>query len=51
MSDRAKETGIEIAKKAIASQITKVVFDRGGFLYAGQIKAVADAAREGGLKF
>jgi large subunit ribosomal protein L18 len=51
MSDRAKETGIEIAKKALASKISKVVFDRGGFLYAGQIKAVADAAREGGLTF
>jgi large subunit ribosomal protein L18 len=49
--DRAKEVGIDIAKKALAAKIDKVVFDRGGFLYAGKIKVVADAAREGGLKF
>lgn len=49
--DRAKEVGIEIAKKAKAAKIDKVVFDRGGYLYTGKIKTVADAAREGGLKF
>lgn len=49
--DRAKEVGVGIAKKAIAAKIDKVVFDRGGYLYAGKIKVVADAAREGGLKF
>ena len=49
--DRAKEVGVGIAKKAIAAKITKVVFDRGGYLYAGKIKVVADAAREGGLIF
>lgn len=49
--DRAKEVGIEIAKKAKAAKITKVVFDRAGYLYTGKIKVVADAAREGGLEF
>ena len=47
----AKTVGVELAKKAIAQKFTKVVFDRGGYLYAGKIKAVADAAREGGLIF
>jgi large subunit ribosomal protein L18 len=49
--ERAKEVGVEIAKKAKAANIVKVVFDRGGFLYTGKIKMVADAAREGGLDF
>ena len=49
--ERSKEVGLEIAKKAKAAKIVTVVFDRGGFLYAGKIKVVADAAREGGLKF
>ncbi|MEI6305096.1 MAG: 50S ribosomal protein L18 [Candidatus Taylorbacteria bacterium] len=49
--DRAKEVGVEIAKKAKAAKITKVVFDRGGYVYTGKIKMVADAAREGGLEF
>lgn len=49
--EKAREVGIEIAKKAIAQKIEKVVFDRGGYLYIGHIKAVADGAREGGLKF
>ena len=47
----AKTAGIELAKKAKALKITKVVFDRGGYLYTGKIKAIADAAREGGLIF
>jgi len=47
----AKTVGVELAKKAKALKIDKVVFDRGGYLYTGQIKAVADAAREGGLIF
>ena len=49
--ERAKEVGVEIAKKAKAAKITKVVFDRNGYLYTGKIKTVADAAREGGLEF
>lgn len=44
-------TGKEIAKLALAKGISAVVFDRNGFKYAGRIKALADAAREGGLKF
>ena len=43
--------GKAIAERATAKGIDKVVFDRGGYLYHGRIKAVADAAREGGLKF
>ncbi len=49
--ERAKELGVEIAKKAKAAKVGKVVFDRGGFQYIGKIKMVADAAREGGLEF
>lgn len=49
--ERAKALGVEMAKKAKDLKITKVVFDRGGYLYAGKIKTVADAAREGGLEF
>ena len=49
--ERAEELGVEIAKKAKAAKITKVVFDRNGYLYAGKIKVVADAARKGGLEF
>ena len=47
----AAAVGKDIATKAQAKKITKVVFDRGGFLYAGRVKALADAAREGGLIF
>jgi large subunit ribosomal protein L18 len=47
----AKKVGVDLAKKAKALKIEKVVFDRGGYLYTGKIKAVADAAREGGLIF
>lgn len=49
--DAAKAVGAAIAKKAQAKNIANVVFDRGGYLYHGRIKALADAAREGGLKF
>jgi large subunit ribosomal protein L18 len=47
----AKQVGKLIAERAKAKGIESVVFDRGGYLYHGRIKAVADAAREGGLKF
>ena len=47
----AKAVGKLIAQKAVAAGIKRVVFDRGGFLYHGRIKALADAAREGGLQF
>lgn len=47
----AKELGKRIADRAKEKGITKVVFDRGGYLYHGRIKALADAAREAGLEF
>jgi large subunit ribosomal protein L18 len=47
----AKTLGGMVAKRALAKNITKIVFDRSGYLYHGRIKALADAAREGGLKF
>ncbi len=47
----AKEVGKLIAERARQKGISKVVFDRGGYLYHGRIKALADAAREAGLKF
>jgi large subunit ribosomal protein L18 len=50
-AEKAFEVGKELAKKAKANNITKVVFDRGGYIYTGKIKSVADGAREGGLIF
>lgn len=47
----AHEVGKLIAKKALDKKIEKVVFDRGGYKYHGRVKAVAEGAREGGLKF
>ena len=47
----AKEVGKLVAEQAIAKGVKKVVFDRGGYLYHGRIKALADAAREAGLQF
>ena len=47
----AREIGKEVAEKAVAKGIKQVVFDRGGYLYHGRIKALADAAREAGLEF
>jgi large subunit ribosomal protein L18 len=47
----AKEIGKAVAERAVEKGIKKVVFDRGGFLYHGRIKALADAAREAGLEF
>ena len=49
--EAAKLVGAEIAKLALSKNIEKVVFDRGGYLYHGRIQALADAAREAGLKF
>ena len=49
--DSAKKVGSDIADKAKGKNVQKVVFDRGGNLYHGRIKALADAAREGGLQF
>lgn len=50
-TQRATTVGLVIAERAKAAGIETVTFDRGGFLYHGRIKAVADGAREGGLKF
>jgi large subunit ribosomal protein L18 len=47
----AQEVGRTLAERAKAAGITQVVFDRGGFLFHGRVKALADAAREGGLEF
>jgi large subunit ribosomal protein L18 len=47
----AKEVGKLVAEKAIEKGIKKVVFDRGGYLYHGRVKALADAARQAGLEF
>jgi large subunit ribosomal protein L18 len=49
--DAAKAVGKLLAERAIAKGLTNVVFDRGSYLYHGRVKALADAAREGGLKF
>lgn len=50
-SEQGKSVGAILAQKAAAKGITSVVFDRGGYLYHGRVKAVAEGAREGGLKF
>jgi len=50
-SEKGKLVGEAIAKKAVALGLTTCVFDRGGYLYHGRVKAVAEGAREGGLKF
>jgi large subunit ribosomal protein L18 len=47
----AKAVGLLVAKRALDKGITSVVFDRGGYLYHGRVKGLADAAREGGLAF
>jgi large subunit ribosomal protein L18 len=47
----ATKVGKLIAERGLAKNIAKVVFDRGGFMYHGKVKALADAAREGGLQF
>lgn len=49
--EAAAKVGADIASKAKAKNIAKVVFDRSGYIYHGRVKALADAAREGGLEF
>ena len=49
--EAAKEIGTKIAKKALEKNINTVVFDRGGYIYHGVVKELAEAAREGGLEF
>lgn len=49
--EQAKIVGEEIAKRALKNNIKAVVFDRGGYLYTGRVQALADGAREAGLKF
>jgi large subunit ribosomal protein L18 len=50
-AELAKAAGKAIAEKAVQAGIKEVVFDRGGYLYHGRVKALADGAREGGLQF
>ena len=49
--EAAKAVGEAVAKKALAAGVEEVVFDRGGYIYHGRVKELADAAREAGLKF
>jgi large subunit ribosomal protein L18 len=49
--EKSKDVGIKLAEKAISNGIEKVIFDRSGYLYHGKVKALAEGAREGGLKF
>jgi large subunit ribosomal protein L18 len=49
--DAASSVGKKIAERAKAAGVTQVMFDRGGYIYHGRIKALADAARQGGLEF
>ena len=50
-AEDAKKVGLKLAEKALAAGLSAVVFDRNGYLYHGKVKALADGAREGGLKF
>lgn len=50
-TEKAKEVGLALAKKAIEKKIKAVVFDRGSYAYHGRVKSLADGAREGGLNF
>ena len=50
-AEAAAQVGKKIAERAIKAGVKQVVFDRGGYIYHGRIKALADAAREGGLEF
>lgn len=49
--EKAEILGQELAKQALAQKISKVVFDRGGYIYTGRVEALAKGAREGGLSF
>ncbi len=49
--EKSQQVGVDLAKKATIKKIKKVVFDRGGYIFTGKIKALAESAREGGLKF
>ena len=50
-TDAAKQVGVNVAERAKAKGIENVVFDRGGYVYHGRVKALAEGAREGGLQF
>ncbi len=50
-AEAAKKVGLAVAEKAKAAGVTKVVFDRGGYVYHGRVAALAEGAREGGLEF
>ena len=50
-TEKAKQVGQAIAKKALAAGIESISFDRGGYLYHGRVKSLAEGAREGGLQF
>ena len=50
-SEQAKIVGETVAKRALEKKITEVVFDRGGYIYIGRVQALADGARDAGLKF
>ena len=50
-TEKARKVGALLAQRAIVAGIKQVVFDRGGFIYHGRVKALAEAAREGGLQF
>jgi large subunit ribosomal protein L18 len=49
--DAAARIGTLVAERAVAAGVTEVIFDRGGYIFHGRVKALADAAREGGLSF
>ena len=50
-TEKAREVGKELAKKAKEAKVTKCLFDRNGYKYHGRVKEIAEGAREGGLKF